>query len=177
MFVESPVRYVTKSWSVFLLIKKKRIPLSQVYCVWQVVKTLKIISNNPVFIGFVLQYGTSLYCIWALADYSDWSCPCSSSVYLLVQYNKFYSPLHSVNHQDLIILLINSLVWAVGNVVKQITINIYMKKEFFSKNSSKFFPLFPVEFILPAITPLWENLTSPKLQDGSNMTGTDFFKP
>jgi len=45
----APVRYVTKTWSVVLLNKKKHILLSQVYCVWQVVKTPTIISNNPVF--------------------------------------------------------------------------------------------------------------------------------
>jgi len=55
MFVESqgctyraPVRYVTKTWSVVLLNKKIHILLSQVYCVWQVVKTPTIILNNPV---------------------------------------------------------------------------------------------------------------------------------
>jgi len=38
----APVRYVTKTWSVVLLIKKKKhILLSQVYCVRQVVKTPK----------------------------------------------------------------------------------------------------------------------------------------
>jgi hypothetical protein len=45
----APVRCVTKTWSVVLLNKKIHILLSQVYCVWQVVKTLTIISNNPVF--------------------------------------------------------------------------------------------------------------------------------
>jgi len=40
--------YVTKPWSVVLL-NKKHILLSQVYCVWQVVKTPTIVSNNPVF--------------------------------------------------------------------------------------------------------------------------------
>ena len=45
----APVRYVTKTWSVVLLNKKMHILLSQVYCVWQVVKTPTIISNNPVF--------------------------------------------------------------------------------------------------------------------------------
>ena len=44
----APVRYVTKTWSVVLLNKKIHILLSQVYCVWQVVKTLTIIFNNPV---------------------------------------------------------------------------------------------------------------------------------
>ena len=43
----APVRYVTNTWSVVLLNKKIHILLSQVYCVWQVVKTLTIISNNP----------------------------------------------------------------------------------------------------------------------------------
>ena len=45
----APVRYVTKTWSVVLLNKKIHILLSQVYCVWQVVKTQTVISNNPVF--------------------------------------------------------------------------------------------------------------------------------
>ena len=45
-----PVRYVTKTWSVVLLNKKVHILLSQVFCVWQVVKTPTIILNNPVFI-------------------------------------------------------------------------------------------------------------------------------
>jgi len=40
----APVRYVTECCSV----KKIHILLSRVYCVWQVVKTLTIISNNPV---------------------------------------------------------------------------------------------------------------------------------
>jgi hypothetical protein len=47
----APVRYVTESWSVVLLLNKKiHILLSQVYCVWQVVKTQTIISNNPVYL-------------------------------------------------------------------------------------------------------------------------------
>ena len=45
----TPVRYVTKMWNVVILNKKIYILLSQVYCVWQVVKTLTVISNNPVF--------------------------------------------------------------------------------------------------------------------------------
>jgi len=44
----APVRYVTKTWSVFLSNKRKHILLSQVYCVWQVVKTPTMILNNPV---------------------------------------------------------------------------------------------------------------------------------
>ena len=44
----APVRYVTKTWSVVLL-NKKYILLSQVYCIWQVVKTPTIISNNRVY--------------------------------------------------------------------------------------------------------------------------------
>ena len=47
--LKAPVRYVTKIWSVVLLNKKIHILLSQEYCVWQVVKTPKIISNNPVY--------------------------------------------------------------------------------------------------------------------------------
>jgi hypothetical protein len=46
----APVRYVTKTWSVVLLNENKHILLSQVYCVWQVVKTPTIILNNPVFL-------------------------------------------------------------------------------------------------------------------------------
>jgi hypothetical protein len=45
----APVRCVTKTWSVVLLNKKIHILLSQVYCVWQVVKTPTIILNNPVY--------------------------------------------------------------------------------------------------------------------------------
>jgi len=46
---KAPIRYVTKTWSVVLLNKKILILLSQVYCVWQVVKTPTIILNNPVY--------------------------------------------------------------------------------------------------------------------------------
>ena len=46
----APIRYVTKTWSVVLLNKGIHILLSQAYCVWQVVKTLTNISNNPVLI-------------------------------------------------------------------------------------------------------------------------------
>ena len=45
----APVRYVTKTWSFILLNKRKHILLSQVYCVWQIVKASTIISNNPVY--------------------------------------------------------------------------------------------------------------------------------
>jgi len=45
----APVRYVTKTWSVVLLNKKKHIHLSQVFCVWQVVKIPTVISNNLYF--------------------------------------------------------------------------------------------------------------------------------
>ena len=45
----APVSYVTKTWSVVLLNEKIHILLSEVYCVWQVVKTQTIISNGPVF--------------------------------------------------------------------------------------------------------------------------------
>ena len=50
------VRYVTKTWNVVLLNKKIHILLSQVYCVWQVVKTPRIISNNPVYCTFCIVY-------------------------------------------------------------------------------------------------------------------------
>jgi hypothetical protein len=46
------VRYVTKTGGLFLLNKKIHILLSQVYCVWQVVKTQTIILNNPVLVDF-----------------------------------------------------------------------------------------------------------------------------
>jgi hypothetical protein len=49
-FCHIPVRYVTKSWNVVLLNKIIYILLSQVYCVWQVVKSPTIILNNPVLI-------------------------------------------------------------------------------------------------------------------------------
>ena len=45
-----PVRYVTKTWSVVLLNKKTHTLLSQVYCVWQVVKTPTIILNKPILL-------------------------------------------------------------------------------------------------------------------------------
>ena len=44
-----------QTWSVVLSNKKIHIFLSQVYCVWQVVKTLTIISNNPVFLLLLLD--------------------------------------------------------------------------------------------------------------------------
>ena len=46
----APVRYVTKTWSVVLLNKKIHILLSEVYCVWQVVKTPTVILSNSVYI-------------------------------------------------------------------------------------------------------------------------------
>ena len=49
------VRYVTKTWSVVPLDKKIHILLSQVYCVWQVVKTQTVIFNNPVFVEFNIK--------------------------------------------------------------------------------------------------------------------------
>jgi len=48
----TPVRYVTKTWSVVLLNKKTRILLSEVFYVWQIVKTPTIILNNTVFYAF-----------------------------------------------------------------------------------------------------------------------------
>ena len=48
----APLSYVTNTWSVVLLHQKTYILLSQVYCLWQVVKSPTIISNYPVF-----QYG------------------------------------------------------------------------------------------------------------------------
>ena len=57
----APMRYVTKTWSVVLLSKKIHILLSQVYCVWQVVKTPTIISNKPVYeINLDLAYDKSV---------------------------------------------------------------------------------------------------------------------
>ena len=49
MFVESSLRYVTKTWNGVLLNKKIHILQSQVYYLWQVVKTPTIISNNRVY--------------------------------------------------------------------------------------------------------------------------------
>ena len=42
------VRYVTQTCSVVLLNTKTHTLLSEVHCVWQVVKTASIILNNPV---------------------------------------------------------------------------------------------------------------------------------
>ena len=46
----------TKTWSVVLLNKKTHILLSQVYCVWQFVKTPTILSNNPVLHTYLQQF-------------------------------------------------------------------------------------------------------------------------
>jgi len=51
----APVSYVTKTWSV-ILNKKIHILLSQVYCVWQVVKTPTITLNNPVYSVYTQLY-------------------------------------------------------------------------------------------------------------------------
>jgi len=51
--------YVTKTWSVVLLNKKIHILLSEVYCVWQVVKTSTITSNNPVYSLLLLLLSSS----------------------------------------------------------------------------------------------------------------------
>jgi hypothetical protein len=56
----APVRYVTKTWSVVLLNKKMHILLSQVYCVWQVVKTPTIILNNPILQSLNIIFKTRL---------------------------------------------------------------------------------------------------------------------
>ena len=63
MFVESQkvtyrasVRYVTKTWSVVLLNNKTHILLSQVCCVWQVVKTQTIILNHPVYSVWLISF-------------------------------------------------------------------------------------------------------------------------
>ena len=66
-FVESQrvhilVRYVTKTWSVVLLNKKTHILLSQVYCVWQVVKTPTVISNNPVHTAPTSVTNLAMHC-------------------------------------------------------------------------------------------------------------------
>jgi len=55
------VSYVTETWSVVLLNKKIHVLLSQVYCVWQVVKTPTIILNNPVFVVTFLSVCTAWY--------------------------------------------------------------------------------------------------------------------
>jgi hypothetical protein len=57
----APVRYVTKTGSVVILNKKIHILLSEVYCVWQVVKTPTIISNNPVFVVLYLSQKKNEY--------------------------------------------------------------------------------------------------------------------
>jgi hypothetical protein len=56
----APIKYVTKTWSVVLLNKEKiHILLYQVYCVWQVVKTPTILSNNPVL--YLIVQGKELF--------------------------------------------------------------------------------------------------------------------
>jgi hypothetical protein len=60
----APVRYVTTTWSVVLLNKKIHILLSQVYCVWQAVKTPTIILNNPVFYVMNLRFTIQLYILF-----------------------------------------------------------------------------------------------------------------
>jgi len=70
----APVRYVTKTWSVVLLYKKIHILLSQVYCVWHVVKTPTIISNNFVYCILIVWWpvtecrdilvGWTIHCIF-----------------------------------------------------------------------------------------------------------------
>jgi len=52
-----------KNLEFFPLNKKTHILLSQMYCVWQVVKTPPIISNSPVFIDAV----DGTYVIWQTA--------------------------------------------------------------------------------------------------------------
>jgi hypothetical protein len=44
----SACKLCNKNWSIVLLNKKIHLLLSQVYCVWQGVKTPTTISNNPV---------------------------------------------------------------------------------------------------------------------------------
>ena len=61
----APVRYVTKTWGVALLnLKKKTYTASQVYCVWQVVKTPTIILNNPVLGGNIFPCHHKFYMDW-----------------------------------------------------------------------------------------------------------------
>jgi len=64
------VRYVTKTWSVVLLNRKIHILLSQVYCLWQVVKTPTIILNNSVFIPTVLWLPV-VTVFWATPNHLD----------------------------------------------------------------------------------------------------------
>ena len=59
----APIRYVTKTWIVVLLNKKIHILLSQVYCVWQVVKTPAIILNNPAYCS-ALGMLCCIYCMY-----------------------------------------------------------------------------------------------------------------
>ena len=63
-FYYKPVRYVTKTWSVVLLNKKIHILLSQVYCVWQVVNTPTIISNNRVFVYHTIIQASTQEFFW-----------------------------------------------------------------------------------------------------------------
>jgi len=44
---------IKENYENFLIHRCKYIPLSQVYCVWQVVKTTTIILNNPVYIKLI----------------------------------------------------------------------------------------------------------------------------
>jgi hypothetical protein len=57
--------------------------LSQVYCVWQVVKTPTIVSNNPVFVwnkskGFNLKTGVKYECM--VATCIPWEFPVHSQI-------------------------------------------------------------------------------------------------
>ena len=46
---------IKENFETFLIHRCNYILLSQVYCVWQVVKTPTIILNNPVFISFAIE--------------------------------------------------------------------------------------------------------------------------
>ena len=60
----STCKVCNKTWSVVLLNKKIHLLLSQVYCVWQVVKTPTFISNNPEFWAPLSIVGGTRCCSW-----------------------------------------------------------------------------------------------------------------
>jgi len=66
----APVRYVTKTWIVVLLNKKIHILLSQVYCVWHIVKTPTIISNNPVYCILIVWWPVTVSWHFGRMDYT-----------------------------------------------------------------------------------------------------------
>jgi hypothetical protein len=51
--------HIKENFENLLIHRCNYILLSQVYCVWQVVETPTIISNNPIYLGFSVFYQTS----------------------------------------------------------------------------------------------------------------------